>query len=382
MILAKQGQTFARLVSGKILFGLAVLIFLGAGRFPGPAACQETPPLPAARIPSLLSTLRNLPDLTFCGEPVPLDDPRIRERFEKELMLILWNRPQTLLWIKRSARYFPFIEKALHKNHLPDDLKYVAVAESALRPHARSGKKAVGYWQFIKSTGKKYGLRIDRYIDERRSLDAATRAAMAYFKDLHDLFDSWSLAAAAFNMGEKGLEAEIIVQQTRNYYHLYLPLETQRYLFRIVAIKLILENPRAYGFRLTPADLYPPTAAEVVTIDAEKEIPVQLVAKAARTTFKTIKDFNPQIRGHYLVAGTHVIRIPRGAARGFFRRLKKQIRKLATLKQNRIYIVKKGDTLTRIADQFGIPLPALLIWNRLNYRKAIHPGDRLVIYPR
>lgn len=360
-------------------FGVAV--FLWMVFTPALSPCQDDSSIPAAQIPALLSTIRSVHHLEFCNEPAPLDDPSIRERFEKELLLILWNRPQVILWIKRSTRYFPFIEKLLKENGLPDDLKYVAVAESALRPHARSGKGAVGYWQFIKSTGQKYGLRIDKDIDERRNLFTSTQAATAYFKALYDMFGAWTLSAAAYNMGEQGLQAEILIQQIDDFYRLYLPLETQRYIFRILAIKLIFEAPRTYGFTITEADLYPPLTADHVSISRTKQTPVQLVALAANTSFKTIKDLNPQIRGHYLVAGAHTLLIPEGAARGFTHRLEKQATQLADLNQNRIYIVQKGDTLTNIAKQFGVPLPALLIWNRLNYRKPIHPGDRLMISP-
>ena len=368
-------------VRNKNLYRAGV-VFLWIVLIPTFSLGQGDTAIQKAQIPALLSTIRSVNHLTFCSEPVPLDDPAIRERFEKELLLILWNRPQAILWIKRSTRFFPFIEKALKKNNLPDDLKYLAVAESALRPHAQSGKGAVGYWQFIKSTGRKYGLRIDRDIDERRSLSASTKAAMAYFKALYDMFGSWTLSAAAFNMGEQGLQAEILIQQIDDYYHLYLPLETQRYIFRILAIKLILENPQAYGFAITPRDLYPPPATDSVSISSTEQIPLQIVARAAKSSFKTIKDLNPQIRGHYLVAGTHTLLIPKGSARGFKRRLEKRIKKLAGQNKNRIYIVRKGDTLTNIARQFNVPLPALLIWNRLNYRKPIHPGDRLIIHPK
>ncbi|RTZ98139.1 MAG: lytic transglycosylase [Deltaproteobacteria bacterium] len=368
-------------IRNRFLFGLGA-VFLWIAFSPAIAPGQGGPALPAAQIPDLLSTIRGVNHLTFCNEPVPLDDPAIRERFEKELLLILWNRPQAILWMKRSTRCFPFIEKALKKNKLPDDLKYLAVAESALRPHARSGKSAVGYWQFVKSTGKKYGLRIDRDIDERRNLAASTRAAMAYFKALYAMFGSWSLSAAAYNMGEQGLQAEILVQETDDYYRLYLPLETQRYIFRILAIKLILENPRAYGFAITPGDLYPPRRTDSVSISSPGQIPLQIVAQAARSSFKTIKDLNPQIRGHYLVAGTHTLLIPEGSARGFKRRLEKRIKEQARQNKNHIYIVHRGDTLTNIAKRFNVPLPVLLIWNRLNYRKPIHPGDRLIIHPK
>lgn len=358
---------------------LIVLVWIGLT--PIGAHCQTDSPLPAAQIPSLLSAVRKAHQLTFCGEPVSLDNQETRERFEKELLLILWNRPQVILWIKRSARYFPVIEAILKKNGLPDDLKYVAVMESALQPTIRSHKGAVGYWQFIKSTGKKYGLRIDKKIDERRNLFTATQAAAAYFKDLHALFGNWTLSAAAYNMGEQGLQAEILTQQSDNYYELYLPLETQRYIFRILAAKLILEAPSSYGFLLTEADLYPPLAMDQVTIQLTKELQVQTIARAAKSTFKTIKDLNPQIRGYYLTPGTHTLFLPEGTGRGFNTRLEKEKKQLAAVKQNRIYTVRRGDSLTGIANKFGVPLPALLIWNHLDHRKPIHPGDRLVVHP-
>ncbi len=178
---------------GKYPCWLGYAVLLWVIFTPTPSLCQDDPSIPAAQIPSLLSAVRNVHHLTFCDKSVPLDNQQIRERFEKEFLLILWNRPQVILWIKRSARYFPLIEKMLKEADLPDDLKFVAVVESALRPHIRSSKGAVGYWQFIKPTGLKYGLRIDRDIDERRNLLAATRAAIAYFKDLYDIFGTWAL---------------------------------------------------------------------------------------------------------------------------------------------------------------------------------------------
>jgi len=360
---------------------LGYALFLWVMFTPAPSLCQDDSSIPAAQIPSLLSAVRNVHNLTFCDEPVPLDKQQIRERFEKEFLLILWNRPQVILWIKRSTRYFPLIEKMLKEAGLPDDLKYVAVVESALRPHIRSSKGAVGYWQFIKPTGLKYGLRIDRDIDERRNLFDATRAAMAYFKDLYDIFGTWSLSAAAYNMGEQGLQAEVLIQQIDDYYRLYLPLETQRYLFRILTAKLILEDPRTYGFYMSDSDLYPPLDADRISISRTEETPIQTLAQAANTSFKTIKDLNPQIRGHYLAPGSHTLLIPNGMAKNFENRLEKRVAQLASTNRNRIYIVQKGDTLAGIAEQFNVPLTALLIWNHLDYRKPIHPGDRLMIHP-
>ena len=129
-------------------------------------------------LPSLISAIRVEGPLDFCGEPVPLENFEVRERLEKELLLILWNRPQVILWLKRATRYFPYIERTLAQHNMPEDLKYIAVIESALLPHAGSSKGAVGYWQFIKSTGRNYGLTVNRYIDERRNFFASTKAAV------------------------------------------------------------------------------------------------------------------------------------------------------------------------------------------------------------
>src|SRR5210317_1374791 len=187
-------------------------------------------------LPSLISAIRVEGPLDFCGEPLPLNNPDVRERLEKELLLILWNRPQVILWLKRSTRYFRYIEKTLAQNNMPEDLKYIAVVESALLPHAGSSQGAVGYWQFLKRTGIHYGLTIDRNIDERRNFFASTKAAVAYLQNLHDLFGSWTLASAAYNIGEERLQDEKTRQKVNSYYDFYLPSETQRHILKIIAV--------------------------------------------------------------------------------------------------------------------------------------------------
>ena len=249
-------------------------------------------------VPSLVESLRITGLLSFCGEPVPLDNPEVRERLEKELMLSLWDRAQVLLWIKRSTRYMPIIDAKLEAAGLPRDLRYVAVAESALRPHAGSPKGAMGFWQFIKGTGKRYGLRIDRDVDDRREIRRSTDAAILYFQELYKRFGSWTLAAAAYNMGEDGLESQILVQEQIDYYQLYLPLETQRYIFRILSAKLLMEHPEKFGFYLKPEDYYPLIEVENVEFKTVAKAPLTLVAKAANTSFKHIKDLNPHLRGY------------------------------------------------------------------------------------
>ncbi len=341
----------------------------------------ESPATPQPfRFPSLMSSVRINTALDFCGEPVELDNRDVRERLEKEFLLTLWDRPQVVLWIKRSNRYFPIIEKMLKENDMPQDLKYIAIAESALRPHAGSKKGAIGFWQFLKSSGQKYGLSINSEIDERRNIFRSTEAAIDYFKELYDILGSWTLSAAAYNMGEQGLLSEILAQKTRSYYHLYLPLETQRYIFRVISAKIILSDPETYGFRYTEKDLYPPLQFDRIRLECFQETPISVIAEAADTRFKMIKDLNPEIRGHFLAAGNHLILVPKGAADGFQARFKTLVDQWLAENRQRVYVVKEGDSLSTIAERFDVPLPALIIWNRLKLREHIHPGQHLIIH--
>jgi hypothetical protein len=190
----------------------------------------------------------------------------------------------------------------LKKNGIPTDLKYIALAESALRPHAGSPKGAMGFWQFMQNTGRQYGLTIDDRIDERRSIFASTQAAIRYFKELYRIFGSWTLVAAAFNMGEDGLADEIREQGMKDYYRLYLPIETQRYVLRIISIKLIFSDPKRYGFHLSDEDYYPPLEFDRIQVNCLRDTHLRIIAQAAKTHFKEIKDLNPEIRGYVLSA--------------------------------------------------------------------------------
>jgi membrane-bound lytic murein transglycosylase D len=358
------------------VFIFSILLLAGAT-----ARCEPIKKLEISQFPSLISSIRIDGPLDFCGEKVPLDNPEVRERLEKELLLTLWNRSQVILWLKRANRYFPHMDKVLKESHAPEDLKYVPVIESSLRVHAVSPKRAVGFWQFLKETGRKYDLEINGNIDERRNVFASTRAAVKYFKDLYTLLGSWTLSAAAYNMGEEGLQAEMLTQKSKQYYHLYLPLETQRYVFKILSVKLILSNPEKYGFHLTKEDLYPPMQFDRVELKSTRITPIQIVAEAANTYFKMIKDLNPDIRGYNIAKGNYSILVPKGSARGFHGRYQTLLDEWVAKNEKRTYVVKKGDNLTAISERFDVPLPALAIWNRINLNKPIHPGQRLVIYP-
>ena len=357
-----------------------ILFLLTAAVIAAPVHAQSAATLEPSRFPSLISSVRVAGPLDFCGEPVELDNRDVRERLEKELLLTLWDRPQVVLWIKRANRYFPIIEEMLREHEMPEDLKYIAIAESALRPHAGSKKGAIGFWQFLISSGRKYGLSVNSEKDERRNIFRSTEAAIAYLKHLHDLLGNWTLSAAAYNMGEQGLMSQILAQKNRNYYHLYLPLETQRYIMRVISAKIILSDPATYGFRFIQKDLYPPLQFDRIKLKCFQETPIFVVAEAAGTYFKVIKDLNPELRGHYLAAGNHWILIPKGAADGFQARFKALVDRWLAENRQRIYVVKEGDSLSAIAERFNVPMPALVIWNRLKLKEHIHPGQHLIIY--
>ena len=331
---------------------------------------------------TMLDSIAKTKALSFCGEPAPFSSRDVRERFEKEMLLTLSDRAQVILWLKREPRYLHYIRKQLKTRNMPLDLQYIAIAESALRPHVGSPKGAIGFWQLLPETARNYGLKVDEFEDERRQLEASTRAALDYFRALYERFGAWTLAAAGFNMGEEGLSAEILEQNTKDYYKLYLPLETQRFVFRILAAKLILESPQVYGFDVKPEQTYPPLAYETVVVDCFDQTPISLVAAAAGSYFKKIKELNPQLRGHYLREGRHELRLPPGGSKQFNDNFNAMVEDYKARRSQYLYIVKSGDSLSGIAAKFDVPLAALLIWNRVGLDKTIHPGDRLIIYPR
>jgi membrane-bound lytic murein transglycosylase D len=329
---------------------------------------------------ALIKAIKINDPLTFCNEPVPLSETDIKERLEREMLLALDNNDDVILWLKRANRFFPYIEKVLKEKSLPDDLKYIAIAESALKPHATSNKGAAGYWQFIESTGIKYGMEVSNDIDERRNIISSTEAAANYFKDLYALFGSWTLAAAAYNMGEEGLKTELLMQKVNNYYQLYLNQETQRYIFRILAAKIIMSNPEKYGYHLASEDLYTAEQFDLLEITVSEAVPLYIIAQAAETYFKVIKDINPHLKSYYLPVGKYKLMIPRGAAMGFAERFENIRSQWLTEKKERIYIVKKGDNLSSVAARFNVPVKAIMIWNGVTNDKKIVPGDKLIIF--
>ncbi len=191
----------------------------------------------------------------LAGEVIPTKIPDIRERLERELLRNAYYHSSTVMNIKRSRRFFPKIEQILAEEGVPQDFKFLAVAESDLT-QATSPAGAKGIWQFMKGTGKEYGLEVNNDIDERMHFEKSTRAACKYLKKLHARFGSWTMAAAAYNMGGSRLKKESAAQKSKHYYDLNLNQETARYVFRIAALKELMTNPETYGYYLDPQDYY------------------------------------------------------------------------------------------------------------------------------
>ena len=236
-----------------------------------------------------------LPDtMSFAGEKVPLSTYYVHEGLDLEVITNMYRHSSTMLYFKRANRYFPIIEPILKKNGIPSDFKYLCVIESGLT-NATSPAKAQGFWQFIPSTGANYGLTVNDEIDMRNNLTASTEAACKYIRSLYNKFHSWTAAAAAYNCGENGLARRISKQSTDNYYDLWLNSETRRYVYRILAMKLIMQNPQKYGFHLRQCDLYPPIPTRAATLSGQN-VDLYEFARSNGTSYKMLRMLNPWIQ--------------------------------------------------------------------------------------
>jgi hypothetical protein len=199
-----------------------------------------------------------------------------------------------MLLLKRAARYFPVIEPILKKNNVPDDFKYLALIESGLA-NVVSPSNASGFWQFLDKTGRQYGLEVSEQVDERYHVVKSTEAACKYLKSAHSQYKNWTLAAASYNAGQGRISREWERQKTTDYYDLYLNAETSRYIYRILALKLICENPAAYGFYLRNKDLYPPIETYSVSVDTSIPDLINFAAQN-KVNYRILKEFNPWLR--------------------------------------------------------------------------------------
>jgi membrane-bound lytic murein transglycosylase D len=241
----------------------------------------------------------DIPDeMSFCNEPVPIQRYDVRESFDREILINTYWQSQTLMFFKRANRWFPMVEAILKKNNLPGDLKYISLIESGLM-NVKSPAGAAGYWQFMKPTAKSYGLEVNEEIDERFNLEKSTEAACKYFQDAYKIYKNWTLVAASYNSGFGNLNKELQNQKVSSYYDLALNEETGRYIYRILSVKLLLNNPRSYGFYFRHKDLYPVIPSYLVSIDSTVTDLV-MFSRHFNISYKLLKDFNPWILGYTL----------------------------------------------------------------------------------
>lgn len=304
--LLKKGLVFSGLA------GIVLIVLMVAGT--SPAKDQEVKNSSEATFSSVA-----LPsDLDFAGEKVPLENFDVREALDKEMLVNTYWHSQTFLLIKRANRFFPVIEPILKKHGVPDDFKYLALAESGLT-NVVSPAGATGFWQLLKSSALENGLEVndDRVlasyeVDERYNLEKSTEAACKILKHAYGIYNSWTMAAASYNMGITGLNKQIARQYSRNYYDILLNEETARYIFRITALKAIISNPEKYGFSVSKGDLYQPYQSKDILVS----VPINDIAKFAfqhGTNYKMIKILNPWLRSNVLTnkhRKTYIIKVP------------------------------------------------------------------------
>ena len=240
-----------------------------------------------------------IPDpATFAGEPVPTDIFYVREQFDRELTVNTYWHSSTLLSIKRAARWFPVIEPILAKNGIPEDFKYLALAESGLM-NVISPTGATGFWQIMQATGREQGMEINSVVDERYHIEKSTQFACDYFRKSYEKYGNWTLAAASYNGGRAAIDEQISIQRQNNYYDLLLAEETARYIFRAVAYKLVISDPGSYGFDISEEELYPELKYYEVRVDSAIA-DFSEFAKRYGTNYKLLKFLNPWLRKPYL----------------------------------------------------------------------------------
>ncbi|MBJ04660.1 MAG: murein transglycosylase [Flavobacteriales bacterium] len=311
----------------------------------------------------------NIPvNLNFANEKLPLQKIDIRERLDKELLINTYWQSRTILLIKRSKKYFSIIEKILSKNQIPDDFKYLAVAESGLE-NVTSPSNAKGFWQFLEKTGKEYNLEINKSIDERYHLEKSTQAACEYFKKAYDVFQNWTLVAAAYNMGISGLKNKIEQQKVNNYYDLMLNNETYRYIFRIIAIKEIIENYNKYGFFIDQKDFYKLPSTNEIEINREIKS-ITDFAISNDINYKIIKILNPWILGNS---------IPNPQQKKYKIKLPKSKNQFMLQNDTIIHICSQKENIYELARKYDVSINSIIEWNKILPSKKLKKNQRIII---
>lgn len=266
----------------------------------------------AQAFPANYSTHEVPSSVTFCGKSIDLTRYDRYERMDRELLAFTYMHSTSIQMIKKANRYFPIVEPILKANGVPDDFKYLMVIESNLNPNARSGAGAAGLWQFMQTTGREYGLEVNKNIDERYHVEKATEAACKYLKDAYDKYQDWIAVAASYNAGQARISSQFEKQQVDDMLDLFLVEETARYVYRIIAAKIMFSNPSAFGFRLRTKDLYMPIPYKEVTVNTGISNLAEW-AKKQGITYALLKSMNPWLRDNFLQnvsKRTYTLKIP------------------------------------------------------------------------
>ena len=276
-----------------------LLMVWGANQFFVPSAASQSHNTTSAKDDIDKTVCVPMPEkISFCGEEAPLNEQDVRERLDRELLINTYWQSQTLLTLKEYNKIRPLIEPVLKKYNMPDDLIYLAAAESAFR-NVVSPSKAAGVWQFMEETAKIYGLEVNNEVDERYNFEKATEAACQFLQAAHDTFGTWAMAACTYNMGMSNMKATINAERTKSYFELALNPESSRYVFRIMALKEVLSNPSKYGFVINQTDLYPPYKYKTVKVDSAIHSLADF-AIANGISYKELKLLNPWLRNTQL----------------------------------------------------------------------------------
>jgi hypothetical protein len=330
--------------------------------------------------------------VSFAGVNIPLKEYDVAERYDREILTNVYWQSQTLMLLKRSQRFLPTIDRILRENNIPSDFKYLAMAESGLQ-NVSSPAGAAGFWQFLDKTAKRYKLDVNEDVDERYHLEKATQDACLYFKEAHAIFNDWALVAASYNMGIEGVRRQMQNQQMKSYFDLYLNVETARYLFRIIAIKDIYENPTKFGFHI-PANHY---YKEVPTVKVKVDLSISQISEWAihnNCNYKLLKLLNPWLRKAYInvtPGKTYYIALPKDRIMQS-ELASKVVNDTLSLSQTSLgdmpkedlmpiieHKVEKDESIESIAIKYAVKPEDICTLNNLKAKQKLIPGTVLKI---
>lgn len=300
-------KSWGIVLSGIVIMNIGIVALLITG-----STADGESEIVRMETPMVFKSVEIPNSVTFAGEKIPLEKFDVKEALDRELLSNAYFHSQSIRYIKLAPRYFPVIEPILKERGIPDDFKYLAVAESGFNPRAASPAGAVGFWQFLKGTGQQYGLEINNEIDERYHIEKSTIAACKYLREAYNKYGSWTLAAASYNGGMARVESQQTRQKMTGYYDLLFVEETQRYVYRIAALKLIMENPKQYNFVIHEDEKYPMIKTREVEISGQVKNFADFAIENG-INYKLLKDFNPWLRDDKLTnsAGKkYVVKIP------------------------------------------------------------------------